>query len=98
MCAVKDFYKSVYGAEDAQHAGKPHGWIQWKGTNVCVDLHCVCGEHSHVDGGFAYFFQCKCGKKYALGQNIQLLELTPEQVAYVENNTCGFTTETEDGV
>lgn len=26
-----------------RYADQPHGWIQWKGTNVCLDYHCVCG-------------------------------------------------------
>lgn len=32
----------------------PHGWIQWKGTDVCMDFHCECGEANHYDGYFAY--------------------------------------------
>jgi hypothetical protein len=31
-----------------------HGWIQWKGTDVCMDIHCECGTLSHIDGEFAY--------------------------------------------
>ncbi len=34
------------------------GWIQWKGTDVCIDLHCVCGNNGHVDGDFMYEVQC----------------------------------------
>lgn len=31
---------------------KPHGWIQWKGTDVCVDIYCKCGcsEQREVSG------------------------------------------------
>jgi hypothetical protein len=36
----------------------PHAFIQWKGTDVCMDFHCACGEHCHFDGDFAYAVQC----------------------------------------
>lgn len=39
----------------------PHCFIQWKGTDVCMDLHCECGQHIHIDAEFAYAVQCvKC--------------------------------------
>lgn len=37
---------------------EPHAFIQWKGTNVCMDFHCECGAHCHFDGDFAYVVQC----------------------------------------
>ncbi len=37
---------------------KPYSFIQWKGTDVCMDFHCECGAHCHFDGGFAYTVQC----------------------------------------
>lgn len=44
---------------------EPHGWIQWKGTNVCMDVHCACGELTHFDGDFLYHVKCgACGKVY----------------------------------
>lgn len=77
----KDEYEAIYGATAKAHEGKPHGWIQWKGTDVCVDLRCECGEQSHYDGEFAYHWQCKCGRQYALSPYVMLLPLTPEQAA-----------------
>ena len=51
----------------------PHGWVQWKGTDVCMDVHCACGELVHVDGEFAYFVRCvKCGQKYEVGGYVVL--------------------------
>lgn len=79
MTDIHANYRSIYGAEDAAVKGKPHGWIQWKGTNVCIDLHCPCGAHAHFDGEFFYAYECVCGKKYAVGQVVNLIELTPEQ-------------------
>jgi hypothetical protein len=60
--------------------GQPHGWIQWKGTEACVDLHCSCGAHGHFDGYFMYRVKCAhCGQAYAVAQNVVLAPVTPEQ-------------------
>lgn len=75
---MSDAYTDVYSND---HPGDgAHGWIQWKGTDVCVDLHCACGSHGHFDGYFMYSVQCEdCGRRYAVGQNVKLIELnTPE--------------------
>jgi len=37
---------------------QPHAFIQWKGTDVCMDFHCECGAHCHFDGYFAYALKC----------------------------------------
>lgn len=72
-------YDEIYGPDDADHKGKPHGWIQWKGTNVCIDLYCECGEHGHVDAEFFYHYKCRCGKRYAVGCNVALIPLRDDQ-------------------
>lgn len=55
---------------------QPGGWIQWKGTDVCIDIHCECGEHSHYDGDFMYGIQCPyCERKYFANGHIQLIEV-----------------------
>ena len=88
---MNNFYESVYSGDHQK--GEAHGWIQWKGTDVCVDLHCKCGHHGHYDGDFLYFYQCPaCGTKYAVGQNIKLIPLTAEQEKYVETTQVGFKT------
>ena len=74
-----DCYEEVYGDDDKKFSGKPHGWIQWKGTEVCMDITCSCGEQSHIDADFAYHFECKCGKKWAIGCNVSLFQLTDDQ-------------------
>ncbi len=62
-----------------KHEDKPHGWIQWKGTNVCMDVHCVCGESSHVDADFTYHVKCPyCGRVYFCNGHIQFIELVEE--------------------
>ena len=58
---------------------KPHGWVQWKGTDVCMDVHCKCGHHSHIDADFAYFVKCpKCGTVYMCNGHIELIEVEQE--------------------
>lgn len=55
----------------------PHAWIQWKGTDVCADIHCACGVHSHLDAGFAYFVRCPgCKQVYAMGPSVPLVPLS----------------------
>jgi len=40
---------------------KPHCFIQWKGTDVCMDFQCECGQHYHIDAEFCYAIKCvKC--------------------------------------
>ncbi len=59
--------------------GKPNAWIQWKGTEVCMDVYCICGEQFHIDADFAYSVKClKCGRSYACNGHIELIELEEE--------------------
>jgi hypothetical protein len=60
--------------------GKPHGWIQWKGTQVCMDVYCKCGFHGHIDDDFVYNVKCPmCGTTYMCNGHIQLVELTEDE-------------------
>lgn len=62
---------------DAEIKKGPHGWIQWKGTEVCMDVHCSCGELTHVDATFAYRIRCgACGRLWAVCSNVLLIEIT----------------------
>ena len=64
---------------EEKYEGKPHGWVQWKGTNVCMDIYCKCGHHSHIDAEFAYHVKCpKCLTIYACNGHIELIELEEE--------------------
>ena len=38
-------------------------YIQWKGTEVCMDMDCpACEGNFHLDGEFCYYIQCPgCG-------------------------------------
>jgi len=60
----------------------PNGWIQWKGTNVCMDFTCACGKGAHIDQYFAYFILCPhCGRIYEANGYVEMIErpdLRPE--------------------
>lgn len=66
----------------------PHAWIQWKGTQVCMDVHCTCGAHTHLDAEFAYSVQCgACGQVWAMCANVRMIPSTAE-----EAGQCCFVT------
>jgi hypothetical protein len=65
--------------------GQPHGWIQWKGTSVCMDVFCSCGASLHVDGYFAYFLRCPvCKTVFECNGHVQLVPRTEEDVGKFE--------------
>jgi hypothetical protein len=67
-----------------QYADRPHGWIQWKGTNVCMDVYCKCGGQFHIDADFAYHVKCPdCGTVYFCNGHIEMIELKKEPDACV---------------
>lgn len=52
------------GTDESTETGwiEPSAYIQWKGTDVCMDFHCKCGAFCHYDGDFAYIVKCPhCG-------------------------------------
>lgn len=63
-------------------AARPVGpvvFIQWKGTDVCADLHCECGERGHYDGDFMYRVRCAhCGQLYDVGCYASLVTVAKE--------------------
>ena len=59
----------------------PHGWVQWNGTDVCMDVHCKCGALTHIDAAFVYHVKCgNCGTVYFCNGHVEFIELeeTPE--------------------
>ncbi len=72
-----------------KYSGQPHGWIQWKGTGVCMDIYCACGHYSHIDAEFAYHVECpKCHKVYMCNGHIELIELEtrPDTCVVMDTN------------
>ncbi len=66
---------------------RPYGWIQWKGTDVCMELNCKCGELTHIDSDFTYHIKCPfCGQVYECDGHINLIPMTfePENTKITE--------------
>ena len=60
--------------------GKGTTHIQWKGTAVCMDVYCACGELLHFDTWFAYHIGCSvCGQVYEVGTAVALRNVTREE-------------------
>jgi len=60
---------------------KPDIFLQWKGTDVCLDFNCVCGHHSHIDDYFCYYIRCpNCNRVYELSPQIDSRELSQEEI------------------
>lgn len=48
-------------------------FIQWKGTEVCMDLRCPCGAHNHIDAEFAYYVRCgRCDTVFEMGTSVSI--------------------------
>lgn len=83
MIDYSDHFQQTYSQDNPET--EAYGWIQWKGTDVCMDIHCICGAHGHIDADFAYYIECPhCGRVYATGQNIKLIELDAANKEFVE--------------
>lgn len=89
----KDVLGTAICKQEIDYSGQPHGWIQWKGTQVCMDIHCKCGALMHIDAGFAYYIDCPyCHTVFACDGNIHLIELTETQAAAARNLTGAIVT------
>ena len=83
----------------------PYAFIQWKGTDVCMDCHCICGGHFHIDAEFAYAVQCRhCGRRFEMSAKIEMREIPSvekwdgcpiliEVVKYEDERSCSSHTE-----
>ena len=59
---------------------RPDAFIQWKGTDACLDLYCTCGEQFHFDGYFAYELTCgRCGQTYELPNTLRIHPVEPSR-------------------
>lgn len=57
-----------------RYKNEPHAFVQWKGTDACMDVHCACGTQGHIDGDFVYAVTCRdCGRKYEVEPFVRLL-------------------------
>jgi len=59
---------------------RPTTFIQWKGTDLCADFYCVCGNQFHIDSEFVYAVQCPhCERRYELSARLELREMPSEE-------------------
>lgn len=62
---------------------QPSAFIQWKGTEVCMDFHCKCGAFCHFDGDSPYVVECPhCHTKWEMPYVVYPREVTPETYAH----------------
>jgi len=65
-------------------------FIQWKGTDLCMDFHCPkCGDHSHFDGMFGYFIECgECGQRYKMPTDVpvEAVPTEPDQQVLTDDD------------
>ena len=73
-------------AVDAADDGRTFstGFVQWKGTTVCMDATCpVCGHDGHIDADFAYFLKCgACGALCEVGTYVPIFAIAPDDPLY----------------
>lgn len=49
----------------------PSAFIQWKGTDVCMDFSCDCCEGFHIDAMFVYAVKCHaCGTIWQMPSHV----------------------------
>lgn len=68
-----------------------NNFIQWKGTDICMDFWCDCGHQSHFDDYFAYYIKCNgCNRFFALEPRVQLVEVLQEPDNYLQDEDYGI--------
>jgi len=65
-------------------------FIQWKGTDICMDFYCKCGYYNHYDGYFAYHVQCfGCKQIYKMADSIEMEEvLASDSIEPIQDYNC----------
>lgn len=75
---VRGTFDQVPGSDAAM-------FIQWKGTDVCMDFQCSCAPDDeayafHFDGMFAYIVECpRCHTMYELGTQVRARRLSDDE-------------------
>lgn len=87
---MADELREIY-RKDCGTGAASQGWVQWKGTDVCMDVRCECGELTHVDAMFCYFLKCgNCGRKFLVGAHVTLYPLNETEAELVGRFGNGF--------
>jgi len=65
-------------------------FIQWKGTEVCLDFTCLCGFKGHIDDCFVYYVECpQCESVYQMGTQVIAKKISKEEAAKVTTHILG---------
>lgn len=76
----------------------PNCFIQYKGTDICMDFHCSCGDYGHIDAEFAYFIKCNsCGAIFEMPWHVYPRQLSEEEVKNF-NSPCVVSPERDEEV
>lgn len=82
--------------DDAHPDNVCNVFIQWKGTDACIDFTCECGEGGHYDGYFCYRVKCgACGREWVFPSTIY--PAAPDPGGYQHEPVVIETEETEWG-
>lgn len=66
---------------------RPYGNIQWKSTDVSLDINCECGYVSHLDAQCTYYVACpRCARVYMTNGHIELIPLTKDEAEIVKDH------------
>lgn len=63
---------------ETRDSTQPHMFIQWKGTDLCMDFDCTCGNSGHIDGYFCYYVECPaCGLVWKMADKLEVTQVDP---------------------
>ncbi len=71
-----DFERELFPSVQEEAPKGPFASISWNATTVYMEVHCECGETTHIETDFCYHIKCvKCGRAYECDPRIRLLPL-----------------------
>ncbi len=84
LLSYEDVIEGVYEPSPGQTKAS----VQWKGTDVCIDIWCKCGAHLHFDGYFMYWLCPHCETRYACDPRINLVEIPSDLRAQLDDSAA----------
>jgi hypothetical protein len=89
-CAPGQPCATYRGTFDPVPGSDAETFIQWKGTDVCIDFYCPCDADvggGHFDGFFGYFLRCpNCGAVYEMGTQVKARRLGDDEAWLISDN------------
>lgn len=76
-----EFRRGIEAMKIVNQQPESHNFIQWKGTDLCMDMWCECGYQNHYDGFFTYAIKCAgCGQVYQLGTKVEMKKVSSSEL------------------